>query len=153
MKVSHTIKYIFSILKNINEYKLLEGKRGNSSQIFHTHGYSVDIIGFQKFNRPITKEEIITMDEMGLLTRNLINPPKMDTFVVPNKGYVIVRFYSDNLGYWLWEARGTGIFPATNGPAMQFLLRVGNRENLPTVPIDFPTCGSHKGTDLIFEDD
>lgn len=77
----------------------------------------------------------------------------MDTFVVPNKGYIILRFHMDNLGYWLWEARNTGVFSFDSAPAMQFLMHVGNAENSPTVPIDFPTCGNHKGPDLIFEDE
>lgn len=27
-----------------------------------------------------------------------MNPVRKDTFVVPNKGYIILRFYTDNLG-------------------------------------------------------
>jgi len=27
-----------------------------------------------------------------------VNPVQKDTFVVPNKGYIILRFYTDNLG-------------------------------------------------------
>lgn len=32
------------------------------------------------------------------LQYNLKDPPKKDTFVVPNKGYVILRFQTDNHG-------------------------------------------------------
>ncbi|KAK0160860.1 hypothetical protein PV328_008225 [Microctonus aethiopoides] len=146
---------ILSITPRTNVEIILidEGHGGNVSHVFHVHGYSASVIGSHNFNRPITKDEIISLDHQGLLPRNTVNPPKMDTFVVPNKGYIILRFHMDNLGYWLWEARNTGVFSFDNAPAMQFLMHVGNAENSPTVPIDFPTCGNHKGPDLIFEDD
>jgi len=38
------------------------------------------------------------LDFNGKIYRNLMNPVRKDTFVVPNKGYVILRFYTDNLG-------------------------------------------------------
>lgn len=118
--------------------------------MYHTHGYTVNVIGYQSFGRAVTREEIVSLDQSNKLPRNLINPPKLDSFVVPNKGYVILSFYTDNIGYWLWESRG---YSTTHGPPMQFLLQVGNPENMPTIPIDFPTCGNHKGPDLIFEDE
>lgn len=128
-----------------------EGFGGNTSFTFHVHGYSVNIIGRNNYQRPISEKEIITLYRNKKLQLNLKDPPKKDTFVVPNKGYVIVRFQTDNHGYWLWEARSTGISPATTGPGMQFLMRVGNRENLPVVPLNFPTCGSNKKPGTIFE--
>ncbi|XP_034935570.1 iron transport multicopper oxidase FET5-like isoform X2 [Chelonus insularis] len=140
-------------VKKVIEVILIdEGKGGNTSHVFHVHGYNVSVIGFHQFEKPITREEIVSLDQQKLLHRNLMDPLMMDTFTVPNKGYMILRFYTNNVGYWLWEARTTGVVSMTSGPPMQFLMRVGNRENMPTVPIDFPTCGNHKGPDLIFED-
>ncbi|XP_057322431.1 uncharacterized protein LOC130665839 isoform X2 [Microplitis mediator] len=136
--------------KTVEIIMIDEGNGGNRSHVFHTHGYAVNVIGHRSFGRAITRDEIVSLDESNQLPRNLIDPPKMDTFVVPNKGYVILNFYTDNIGYWLWEFRS---IEATHAPAMQFVLQVGNQESMPMVPIDFPTCGNHKGPDLIFEDD
>lgn len=128
-----------------------EGFGGNTSFTFHVHGYSVNIIGRQNFEQPISRKEIISMYRNKKLRYNLKDPPRKDTFVVPNKGYVILRFQTDNHGYWLWEVRSTGISPAITGPGMQFLMRVGSRENLPMVPLNFPTCGNNKKPGMIFE--
>ncbi|XP_053598789.1 uncharacterized protein LOC103578067 isoform X2 [Microplitis demolitor] len=138
------------VKKTVEIIMIDEGNGGNRSHVFHTHGYAVNVIGHGSFGRAITRDEIVSLDESNQLPRNFIDPPKMDTFVVPNKGYVILNFYTDNIGYWLWEFRS---IEATHAPAMQFVLQVGNQESMPTVPIDFPTCGNHKGPDLIFEDD
>lgn len=121
--------------------------------MFHLHGYTAKILGVKNFNKPITKDEIINLDNAGKLEKNYINPLLKDTFVVPNKGYTILRLSTNNFGYWLWESRVTGTSPDTTGPTMELLMRVGTLENLPTVPIDFPTCGNHRGPDSIFEED
>ncbi|XP_046744666.1 laccase-2-like [Diprion similis] len=128
-----------------------EGFGGNASQTFHVHGYQLSVVGTDSFEKPVTKAEVKALDLSQGLPRNLLNPPKKDTFTVPNKGYAIVRFRTDNLGYWLWEARSTGTSPTTSSPGMQFLMQVGSRENMPTVPIDFPSCGNNKKPDMIFE--
>ncbi|XP_012256240.2 laccase-2-like [Athalia rosae] len=128
-----------------------EGFGSNSSVTFHAHGYRVSLVGVGSLNKPVTKAEIKDLDLGRSLPRNLVNPPKKDTFTVPNKGYAIIRFRTDNLGYWLWEARSTGTSPTTSSPGMQFLMQVGSRENMPTVPINFPSCGNNKRPDMIFE--
>ncbi|XP_011694706.1 PREDICTED: laccase-4 [Wasmannia auropunctata] len=137
--------------KTIEIILINEGFGGNASYTFHLHGYNANVIGRESFEQPLTKDEIISLDLNGKIHRNLVNPVRKDTFVVPNKGYIILRFYTDNLGYWLWEARSTAIYPPLLGPGMQFLMRVGLQRNLPLVPIDFPSCGNNKGMDLIFE--
>lgn len=137
--------------KTIEIVLINEGFGGDESHTFHLHGYNASIIGQESFERPITKDEIISLDRDKKIHRNLVNPVRKDTFVVPNKGYIILRFYTDNLGYWLWEARSTAIYPHLLGPGMQFVMRVGLDRNLPLVPIDFPSCGNNKGMDLIFE--
>ncbi|XP_054008895.1 uncharacterized protein LOC128892477 [Hylaeus anthracinus] len=128
-----------------------EGFGGNVSHTFHLHGYSASIIGKNNFKEAITREEIKYLDQNGQLHRNLIDPPQKDSFVVPNKGYVILRLFTDNFGYWLWEARSTAISPGMFGPAMQFLLKVGSDESFVPVPLDFPTCGNNKRPDMVFE--
>ncbi|XP_015111443.1 laccase-12 [Diachasma alloeum] len=140
-------------MENIDIVLINEGKGGNRSFVFHLHGYSAAILSWKKFDRPINKSEIMSLEASGKLPRNLATPVKKDTFVVPSKGYVILRLFTDSRGYWLWESRATGVSPGTRGPGMQFLMRVGTRESLPTVPLDFPTCGNHKGPDLIFDNE
>ncbi|CAD1479322.1 unnamed protein product [Heterotrigona itama] len=137
--------------KNIDIVLIDEGFGGNVSHTFHIHGYNASVLGKDSFQRAIIKEEIILLDRNKQLHRNFLNPPQKDSFVVPNKGYVILRLFTDNLGYWLWEARSTAISPRISRPVMQFLLKVGSRESFLPVPLDFPTCGSNKHPDMVFE--
>lgn len=137
--------------KTIEIVLIDEGIGDDVSHTFHLHGYNVSIVGQENFKRPITKDEIISLDRDKKIHRNLVNPVRKDTFVVPNKGYVILRFYTDNLGYWLWEARSTAIHPQLLGSGMQFVMKVGFDRNLPLVPIDFPSCGNYKGIKFVIE--
>ncbi|XP_076674764.1 uncharacterized protein LOC143372472 isoform X2 [Andrena cerasifolii] len=128
-----------------------EGFGGNISHTFHVHGYNASIVGRGSFEQPITRKEITYLDVNGKLHRNIANPPQKDSFVVPNKGYVILRIFTDNLGYWLWEARSTAISPKLFGPSMEFLLKVGSRVSFILVPLNFPACGNNKRPDVVFE--
>ncbi|CAK9800153.1 LAC14 [Anthophora quadrimaculata] len=138
-------------MKNVDIVLIDEGFGGNDSHTFHIHGYNASILGRSSFAQPITKAEVVYLDRNKQLHRNFVNPPRKDSFVVPNKGYVILRLFTDNLGYWLWEARSTGISAGMSDPVMQFLLKVGDRESFLPVPLDFPTCGNNKHPDMVFE--
>lgn len=148
-KNNYSAKYEFS--SKIILY--FQGFGSNTSFVFHLHGYSANVLAVKSFDKPIKKNEIIELDRTGKLEKKNIHRLMKDTFVVPNKGYLILRLSTNNSGYWLWESRSTGTTPDKSGPVMEFLMRVGTLENLPTVPNDFPTCGNHKGIDLIFEED
>ncbi|XP_076302091.1 uncharacterized protein LOC143220306, partial [Lasioglossum baleicum] len=137
--------------KHVDIVLIDEGFGGNISQTFHIHGYNASILGRNSFEHAITKDEIMLLDRNKQLHRNILNPPQKDSFIVPNKGYVILRLFTDNLGYWLWEARSTAISPGISGPVMQFVLKIGNDKNFLPVPSNFPTCGNNKQPDMIFE--
>jgi len=77
---------------------LLSGFGSNVSHTFHVHGYNVRITGRGSFGKPISRDEIVSLDRDGKIQRNAKNPVQKDTFVVPNKGYVILHLYTDNLG-------------------------------------------------------
>nr|CAD7396799.1 unnamed protein product [Timema poppensis] len=123
------------------------GKEGNDSHTFHMHGYHFHVLGSGFFAHPIDVSEVQTMDSQKKLPRNLTNPPKMDTALVPNKGYLILRIYTDNPGYWLVESRQSN---QVDEVGLQFLLHVGEISNLPEVPKNFPRCGTFKGPDFLF---
>lgn len=46
----------------------------------------------------VTVDQIKTMDQDGLITRNLIDAPIKDTVAVPDGGYTIIRFVAKNPG-------------------------------------------------------
>lgn len=65
---------------------------------FHLHGHSFRVVGMEKIGENVTEEEIIKLDEEGLIKRNLVNPPLKDTITVPDGGYTILRFHASNPG-------------------------------------------------------
>ena len=81
-------------------------------------------------------DEIIEMDKKGLLKRNLDNPVLIDTFVLPNPGYAILRFKADNPGYWLFHCHI--LLHSENGMTMVF--KVGNESQFPKRPKSWKMC-------------
>jgi FtsP/CotA-like multicopper oxidase with cupredoxin domain len=77
---------------------VLTGHGSNNSHTFHLHGYSFLVLGSESLGHPIDVAELKEADSRGLLSRNLVNAPRKDTVVVPNKGYTIVRLFTDNPG-------------------------------------------------------
>lgn len=49
----------------------------------------------------MSRQRVIDMDNAGKIPRNLEDPPFKDTVIVPDSGFVILRFLADNPGYWL----------------------------------------------------
>ncbi|GFG33395.1 hypothetical protein Cfor_01830 [Coptotermes formosanus] len=124
-----------------------EGHGSNHSNIFHLHGYNFLVLGSESLGRPVDVAELKLNDSLDLLSRNLKDAPRKDTVVVPNKGYTIIRLFTDNPGYWLFEARSAS---SVIGAGMQFIIQVGEQIHLPPVPQEFPRCGLHKGPSYIF---
>ncbi len=80
------------------------------------------------------------MDKLGMLKRNLDRPPMKDTSTVPVGGYTIIRFLTSNPGTWLFHCHLE--FHSEIG--MAFLIKVGDRKDLPLMPRNWPQCGSYE---------
>lgn len=106
----------------------------------------------------VSVDQIRDMDENGQIRRNLIDAPIKDTVAVPDGGYTIIRFVATNpgsleqsitisfflsfsflnLGYWLFHCHLE--FHIEIG--MGLIFKVGDHEELPPIPENFPTCGN-----------
>ncbi|XP_071494651.1 uncharacterized protein [Diadema antillarum] len=100
----------------------------------HLHGYYFTVLGMQSFSVPITAEEFKALDEEGNISRNLNNPPRKDTLMVPPAGYAVVRLRASNPGWWLMHCHfdthlllGMGLLVHVDGP-------------LSSPPDDLPVC-------------
>ncbi|KAL3726519.1 hypothetical protein ACJRO7_031420 [Eucalyptus globulus] len=60
----------------------------------HTHGYSFYVVGLGLGNFD---------NETDPLVYNLVDPPKVNTFGVPKRGWLAIRFRADNPGVWYWH--------------------------------------------------
>lgn len=89
-----------------------------------------------RLNSSTSAEEVQNLDRLGRLKRNLVNPIIKDTVTVPDGGYTIIRFLADNPGFWLFHCHIE--FHAEAG--MSLVLKVGEANQMPRVPKDFPTC-------------
>lgn len=69
---------------------------------------------------------------------NFDKPPLKDTLLVPAMGYTVVRFRTDNPGYWLFHCHS--MLHMIEGMALVFNV---SYEDHPPVPRGFPTCQSY----------
>jgi FtsP/CotA-like multicopper oxidase with cupredoxin domain len=70
---------------------------------FHLHGYSPYILqSYASGSRFGSWNPFVSTEPPGGAL-NLANPVSRDTFIVPRKGYVVLRFRADNPGLWLFH--------------------------------------------------
>ncbi|KAJ3316798.1 hypothetical protein HDV06_002822, partial [Boothiomyces sp. JEL0866] len=72
---------------------LIQNLDKEGSHPFHLHGHSFQIVG--KSDTPYYNETALLP-----LFNSLKNPVRRDTVIVPKKGWVAIRFRSDNPGVW-----------------------------------------------------
>lgn len=126
---------------------LILGKNSSTPQTFHIHGYSFQVLGIGSFDEPINAHFIKKLDAIGEIKRNLVDPVTKDTVLVPNKGYVVLRLFTSNLGDWLIESITS---KSELGIGLELLMRVEDSERSLDIPEKFPKCGTYKPPDLIF---
>jgi L-ascorbate oxidase len=80
-----------------------EGFTYQTNHPMHLHGHPFAVIGVEKLNASIKMSYVQSLDDQGLLKRNLNNPPIKDTVTVPVGGYTILRFVANNPGTWLFH--------------------------------------------------
>ncbi|KAL1396378.1 hypothetical protein pipiens_010547 [Culex pipiens pipiens] len=68
------------------------------------------------------------------------NPPYKDTVSIPNQGFVRTRFRANNPGFWLVHCH----FEWHLATGMGLVLQVGEVDQMPKPPADFPRCGNFK---------
>ncbi|KAL4235459.1 multicopper oxidase [Mactra antiquata] len=126
-------------LNDIVELVLIsDGKHGLGNHPMHLHGHSFYVLGMETLNTSITREMIKEMDIRGKLVRNLKNPIKKDTVMVPDGGYTIIRFKADNPGFWLFHCHVDFHFAL----GMSVVVQVGEADEMTSTPNNFPRCGS-----------
>ncbi|XP_032667496.1 laccase-5-like isoform X2 [Odontomachus brunneus] len=109
---------------------------------FHLHGYNFCVLYSGQFQNAINKSYITEQDaEYELQVYNQQHSsynccaPK-DTVIVPNTGYVILRFKADNPGWWFFHCH----FSWHTMAGMNVVFHVGKPRDLPPIPTDFPEC-------------
>jgi FtsP/CotA-like multicopper oxidase with cupredoxin domain len=102
----------------------------------HLHGYFFNVIGSGYIPQETPMAYLRQQNEEGNIERNLINPPRKDSIQTAPGGYLLIRFFADNPGYWLMHCHIS--FDVIEGQVL--VMSVGNRDEW-TIPEDFPECG------------
>ncbi|XP_011859537.1 PREDICTED: laccase-3-like, partial [Vollenhovia emeryi] len=121
-----------------------EGPLTNLYHPFHLHGYSFCILYAGQFNNARNKDAITNEDvakEVKAHVNRLQhgyykNCAAKDTVIVPNTGFVILRFKADNPGWWFFHCH----FSWHTATGMNVVFHVGTEYDLPDIPLDFPQC-------------
>ncbi|XP_014240570.1 laccase-2-like isoform X2 [Cimex lectularius] len=119
-----------------------QDKVTQADHVFHLHGHHFHVVGVTDNVKEQNVEVLKHLDEKGLLMkRNLLNPIVKDTVAVPRNGAVALRFIANNPGYWLLHDQSASQWAS----GLDVVLKVGENYNLPSVPDNFPKCGSWVG--------
>ncbi|XP_033107332.1 laccase-5-like [Anneissia japonica] len=123
-------KVVEFIVFNVNEADYSMHMHGNSFRVL-----TQETIGDEQ---PLTKDYLEDLDKEGKLSR--ISPEHAlikDTVNVPAYGYVILRWKTENPGYWLFHCQTNSHLET--GQAT--ILQIGEIDEIPLPPDDMPKCG------------
>eukprot|EP00105_Crassostrea_gigas_P026981 XP_011448154.1 PREDICTED: laccase-11 [Crassostrea gigas] len=157
---THLLNYDNTSLGSAVQLVLLsrDGLRGATDHPIHIHGHSFHVLKtvypeldpttglVTNFSRDIECESETCLTPRwsnkewaggNLPDLNLQNPPLKDTVVVPRGGYVVLRFYLDNPGYWFLHCH----MDAHQMEGMTLIIKEGQRIFHPKPPKRFPSCG------------
>nr|XP_033341671.1 laccase-1-like [Megalopta genalis] len=110
----------------------------------HLHGYEFKVMTIGNLTgREITRQDMdkVIQEHTERLRRgDYKNPPSKDTLKIPQGGYAIVRFWTNNPGWWLMHCH----FTWHHLTGMELVVRVGEDIDLPQEPPGFPQCSNWK---------
>jgi len=123
-----------------------KGDKNNnkSGHPIHLHGQSFAVVAMKRVDesQPLPMEKMKDIYHNTEISKNLVNPPMKDTVIIPNRGYTIVRFFSDNPGFWPLHCH-----ILFHDPTMFLVIQVGEYEDIKEslqIPDNFTRCGSYK---------
>ncbi|OWM90114.1 putative laccase-9 [Punica granatum] len=106
----------------------------------HMHGYSFYVVGMGggNFN-----------NETDPLTYNLVDPPKVNTFIVPKDGWSAIRFIANNPGVWFWHCHFDRHL--SWGMDTVFIVKNGHTEetSIRPPPSNMPLCTGRYPQDIL----
>ena len=126
----------------------------------HGHNFAVLAMGYPTYNtttgRHLSDNEDIECNtllcskpawrEGRAPTLNLVDPPVKDVLIIPAGGYAVIRFRTDNPGFWFMHCHLQLHMMA--GMAMVLGEAV---ERIPRLPRNFPTCNVFDWTSEEYE--
>ncbi|XP_078483151.1 uncharacterized protein LOC100178857 isoform X1 [Ciona intestinalis] len=115
-----------------------EGRTFNAGHPMHLHGYHFAVVAMEKVKGSISLDEVQQLHRNGSISYNFNNPVMKDSVIVPDGGYIVIRFIADNPGVWSFHCHLS--FHLEAGMMMAF--RVGEQSYKNNIPSNFPKCGN-----------
>lgn len=97
----------------------------------HLHGHHFWVLGSGIGTFSLSNETIVS-------SLNFIDPPFRDTFKVPPKGWILIRFRTSSPGAWSLHCHT--VSHSLFGMDRIFIV---DRSNWPSIPSNFPRCGKY----------
>merc|ERR1739838_443805 len=91
-----------------------------------------------RVGKHLSLHEMKQLHENGSISYELGRPAMKDTVIVPDGGYTVVRFFTDNPGFWAFHCHLS--FHLEVG--MMMVIQVGETDQMNSVPEGYPKCGS-----------
>ena len=140
---------------------ILPGEIYKSHHVIHLHGYNFAVVkmGFFEYDStsgawtmdnqdvkcdtsyPCARPRWAKKKPKGL---NLKDPPVKNTVVVPSRGYTVIRFKSNNPGFWSFHCQQNLHYLE----GMGMVLKVG--DTFPPLPANFPVCSNFDWSSMDF---
>lgn len=133
----HCIHRLKVKLNSIVELVLIDIQDGLTHP-FHLHGHKFFVMEMGSLDMKTTSSQSIRTNGIPVSKNLNKRPVHKDTVLVPNRGYVRVRFRANNPGFWLAHCH----FEWHLAIGMGFILQVGEIEDLPKPPENFAKCHS-----------
>lgn len=116
---------------------IIIASKGGDDHPTHLHGYDFFVVAMEAVGNKEKLTNVKSLNEQGLIRKNLKTPVVTDTVGVPTAGYTIIRFIANNPGYWLIHCHVTLHLYLGLG----FVLKVGEEEDTENPPKYFTKCG------------
>lgn len=110
---------------------------------FHLHGHKFYVMDMGIFNETMTAERVL---KNGIPAKRKTNPkpPHKDTILIPNPGYVRLKFRADNPGFWLGHCH----FDWHLAVGMAVIFQVGELDQMKKRPEGYGECKSFQPNNL-----
>lgn len=102
------------------------------SHPMHLHGYTFYVVGQGDFASEKERLNVDLLDKVKPLPRNIKYPPLKDTVIVQARGYTILRFFTNNPGFWLFHCH----IEVHADAGMAIIFKVGENSDICSVPWD-----------------
>ncbi|XP_069675464.1 uncharacterized protein [Periplaneta americana] len=135
------INYLFPTVKELyqsNTFRRYSTPRMGANHPFHLHGFAFNVMAMGNLkDTEMNAENIVSLLKSNQLQQSSA-PPLKDTIAIPSGGFVVLRIFANNSGFWSMHCHYLDHHMA----GMSLTVQVGDPKDNPPIPAGFPKCGN-----------